>query len=181
MTTPSNGSWGEAPEPHYGTGPNPGQPGAPGQSLGQGFDQQQGYPQQPPQQGQHSQQGQHGQHQQGFAPQQPYQQAAPSPAAAGNSIGDLFSDFGFRKGLTESIASIAFIITVIWAVLDFVAVMANAWGSQDFGDTKVKNMGGFEAMMATLSGLVWLVFVVVVARLFFELCINIARMARNRD
>jgi Domain of unknown function (DUF4282) len=164
MSTPSNGSWneGQEPGPQYGGQPG-GQPGYGQQSLGQGFGQQGGYapagqPPPGPQQGPPQQQG----------------------GALGGGVADLFSDFGFRKNLTESIASIAFLITVVWAVLKFITVLANAWGSQDFGTTKVKNMGGFEAMMATLSGLAWMVFVIVVARLFFELCINIARMARNR-
>lgn len=169
MSTPSNGPWneGQEPGPQYGA-PGGGQPGYGQQSLGQGFGQQGGY----------APGGQPG----GPPPQQqpagPYQQQ--NGGAGSNGIADLFSDFGFRKSLTESIASIAFVITVVWAVLKFVETLATAWGSQDFGNTKVKNMGGFEAMMATLSGLAWMVFVIVVARLLFELCIHVARLARTR-
>lgn len=168
MSTPSNGSWGAAPDPGQQYGGQPGgQPGygqsGPQQSLGQGFGAQQ--------------QGGYGPGQQ---PDPGYQQQPQQGMAASNGIADMFSDFGFRKNLTESIASVAFIITVFWAVLDFISVLANAWGSQDFGGTDVRNMGGFEATMATLSGLVWMIFVVVVSRLIFELCINIARMARSR-
>lgn len=173
MSTPSNGSWneGQEPGPQYGAPggqPSGGQPGYGQPSLGQGFGQQQaGY----------APGGQPG----GPPPQQaagPYQQ--PGGGTGGNGIADLFSDFGFRKSLTEAIASLAFLITVVWAILQFVQTVAHAWGSQDFGGNDVKNMGGFEAMMTTLTGLAWMVFVVVVARLLLELCVNVARLARDR-
>lgn len=168
MSTPSNGSWneGQEPGPQYGGQPG-GQPGYGGQqSLGQGFGQQGGFapggqPAGPPQQPV------------GPPPQQ-------GGASGGNGIADLFSDFGFRKSLTESIASIAFIVTVVWAVLDFLQTVAHAFGAQEFGEQDAKHMGGFEAMITTIAGLAWMVFVIIVARLLLELFVNVARLARNR-
>lgn len=192
MSTPSNGSWNDGagdsgqqygsgdsgqqysagdPGPQYGGQPAPQQGGQPGygqQSLGQGFGQQQG-----------------GYSPAGQPPPGPQQQPAPQQGGAGgNGIADLFSDLGFRKSITESAASIVFVITVIWAVLNFVQTVSHAFGAQVYdgnGEGKLKHMGGFESAMTTLTGLVWMIFVIVAARVLLELCVNVARLARNRD
>ena len=64
-----------------------------------------------PQQGQQGQQ--HGQ--QGFgAPGGPGSSGPITTSSSGGGLGDLFSDFGFRKSLTEQLASIAFLVAVVW-------------------------------------------------------------------
>ena len=149
-------------------------------SIGQDFGRQGGYDQ--------GQQGSYDQGHQGYGqPQQQGgfgQQASGSAGAAvqgaGDGIGDLFSDFQFKKGLTEKIASLAFLLTVVWAVLKFVRTLAHAWGSQGNGEFKVKNMGGFEAFMTTLEALASLVLTVAIIRIVLELAVNVARIAKAR-
>lgn len=202
MSTPSNGSWNDGPQ--YGAPQGGGQqPGGFGQqSLGQGFGQSgSGYPAEQGfgQQGQSGQSdsgfgqqhgrsdsgfGQQGQQngQQGFgAPGGPGSSGPITTSSSGGGLGDLFSDFGFRKSLTEQLASIAFLVAVVWQVLNFIRVLANAWGSQGNGEFQVRNMGGFEAMMTTLGGLAWMIFAIIAARLALELFVNVARLARGKS
>lgn len=189
MSTPSNGSWNDGPQYGAPQGSGQQQGGFGQQSLGQGFGQssggfpsEQGFGQQGQQDPSFGQQGQqHGQ-QGGFGtPAGPGQSGPIATSNAGGGLGDLFGDMGFRKSLTEQLASIAFLVTVVWQVLNFIRVLANAWGSQDFGGTSVRNMGGFEAMMTTLGGLAWMIFVIITARLVLELFVNVARLARNKS
>lgn len=155
-----------------------GQQGQPGQSDS-GFGQQHGRSDSGF--GQQGQQGQqHGQ--QGFgAPGGPGSSGPITTSSSGGGLGDLFSDFGFRKSLTEQLASIAFLVAVVWQVLNFIRVLANAWGSQGNGEFQVRNMGGFEAMMTTLGGLAWMIFAIIAARLALELFVNVARLARGKS
>ncbi|MDF8263652.1 DUF4282 domain-containing protein [Luteipulveratus flavus] len=162
--------------------------GAPGQ-----FDQSGSHGQQASydQQGQH---GQQGSYDQGSYDQQAYGQPAERQqgfgakaggaaggalSGAGNGIGDLFGDFQFRKSLTEKIASLAFLLTVVWAVIRFVRTLAHAWGSQGDGQIKIKNMGGFEAFMTSLEALAALVLTVAIVRIVLELAVNVARIAQR--
>ncbi|YAL83499.1 DUF4282 domain-containing protein [Dermacoccaceae bacterium W4C1] len=195
------------PNPHYGAGQQGGQPslgqgysqqsqgGNPGQDGPYAASSQGSYPAQN-NGGDQAQYGNPGQseytegpsHGYGAGSQPQYAQAehsgtgAPNPAGTGStdSAADLFTDFGFKKSLTEKIASVTFLVVVIWAVLRLIRVLANAWGSQEFGDTDVRNMGGFEAFMASLEALGVLVVTVAVARVLLELCVNVARLATRR-
>ena len=181
MSTPSNGSWNDGPQYGAPQGGGQQQGGFGQQSLGQGFGQSgSGYP---AEQG-FGQQGQQGQQhgQQGFgAPGGPGSSGPITTSSSGGGLGDLFSDFGFRKSLTEQLASIAFLVAVVWQVLNFIRVLANAWGSQGNGEFQVRNMGGFEAMMTTLGGLAWMIFAIIAARLALELFVNVARLARGKS
>lgn len=197
----TNGSWNDADGNNPPSGPNPsggygGQQGGLGQSYSQG----QGYQGEPPTQAYQAPAGQFGgahqapgeqQHQYGGQPSGGHQAAGHQGGFGGQghngpvghsgegSPADVFTDFGFRKSVTEKAAPLVFLLTVVWAVLNFLRTMANAWGSQGSGEYKIKNMGTFEALMTTFTALVWLVFVVAVARLLLELCVNVAR--RRRD
>ncbi|AKU18417.1 DUF4282 domain-containing protein [Luteipulveratus mongoliensis] len=191
MSSPTNGSWNDNPEQGPGAGPNPG-PQYPGYNQGGGYGQPQ--PQgQPPQQsiGQGYQQPPQG-GPQGPGPQGPGnfgQQAVGSAGqvvgGAGDGLGDLFSDFGFKKNLTEKIASIAFLLTVVWAFLRFVTAISHAFGKQPVdggGQGGLKNMGTFEAFMTSLEALAGLVLTVAIARIILELAVNVARIAqRNKN
>lgn len=190
MSTPTNGSWNDNPNQGGNSGPNPQYPGPqqggygqpPQQSIGQGYGQG-GHGAAPAPQGPGPQFGQQapgqGGPQGGFGQQagNVAGQAGAVVAGAGDGIGDLFSDFQFKKGLTEKIASLVFLLTVVWAAVKFIRVLVHAWGSQDFGGQSVRYMGGFEAFMTSVEALAVLALTVAVARLLLELFINVARIA----
>lgn len=197
----SNDSWNDGPSsgpnPQYGAGQQQGgygpNAGHGQQSLGQGYSSNQ---EQAGQTGPNSGGGQQGYGNQGYQ-QQGYQQGYPQQGEQGQQPGggfapqqsgsgepgpaDLFTDIGFTKSLTGRIASLTFLVVVVWAVLRFISTLANAWGSQDFGGTDVRNYGGFEAFMISLEALGFLVLTVAVARLLLELCVNVSRLATKRD
>lgn len=200
----SNDSWNDGPSsgpnPQYGAGQPPGGYGPTAghgqQSLGQGYSnnqeqagqtgpnsgggqqgsgygnqgyQQQGYQQQGYPQGEQGQQPGGG-----FAPQQSGS-GEPGPA-------DLFTDIGFTKSLTGRIASLTFLVVVVWAVLRFVRVLAEAWSSKGtFNGVAVREHGGFESFMMSLEAIGFLVLTVALARLLLELCVNVSRLAAKRD
>lgn len=199
----SNDSWNDGPtsgpNPQYGGGQQPGGYGASGghgqQSLGQDYsNNQESGPQTGPNQGSAPGQGSYGN--QGY-PQQGYQQGPPQgpqgpqsggrpPQSSGSGEpgpADLFTDIGFTKSLTSRIASLTFLVVVIWAVLRFVRVLAEAWGSAGttYNGVSVRRHGGFEAFMMSLEAIGFLVLTVALARLLLELCVNVARLANKRS
>lgn len=115
-------------------------------------------------------------------PNSPQAQVSQVVGGAGDGIGALFSDLQFKKSLTERIASLVFLVTLVWAVLHFLSNLVYNFGSEDFGNTSVKHMGTGSALIHTLTDLVWLVLVVGVTRLLLELAVHVARIAgRSKD
>lgn len=201
------------PNPHYGAGQQGGQPslgqgysqqsqgGNPGQDGPYAASSQGSYPAQN-NGGDQAQYGNPGQseytegpsHGYGAGSQPQYAQAehsgtgAPNPAGTGStdSAADLFTDFAFKKSLTEKIASVTFLVVVIWSALRFITTLAHAWGSTTQStersdvEVSVSNMNTFEALMTSLTALVALVVTVAVARVLLELCVNVARLATRR-
>ncbi len=153
------------------------QGGSYGQQSSQ-FGQQADYGQQS-QHGGQNQQGQQGQQGQPGAAQQLQGQVGQVIGGAGDGVGALFSDLQFKKSLTERIASLFFLVTIVWAVLHFLANQVYNFGSEDFGSTSVKHMGTGSALVHLLADLVWLVLVVGGARIVLELAVNVARIAQR--
>ncbi|NHN57253.1 DUF4282 domain-containing protein [Calidifontibacter sp. DB0510] len=173
------GSQGE--QTAYGTQGSTGGYGAQGSTGGYGS---QGYEQGSFDQGQQSAYGggygqqaggyqQGGYQQGGFDQGQQFggqQQVAKGPKKPG--IGDMFSDLKFEKSLTGALASIAFTLTLVWAVLRLVSNMVYNFSS-DF-------IGTGTALMNFLTDLAFVGFVVVSVRIVLELCVNVAKIA-GRD
>lgn len=170
-----------------------------------GFDRQGGYGQQADQQGgygqQHGEQGGYGAPAQQQAGQPGgYGQQGDQPigsqgnnrgsraqaqvgqvvGTAGDGVGALLSDFAFKKSLTEKLASLVFLITVVWAFLLFLANQVHNFGSQDLGGTSLKYMSTGSALLHLLADAVAFVLTVVVARILLELAVNVAKIA-GRD
>ena len=123
--------------------------------------------------------GSAGQQGQPGAAQQLQGQVGQVIGGAGDGVGALFSDLQFKKSLTERIASLFFLVTIVWAVLHFLANQVYNFGSEDFGSTSVKHMGTGSALVHLLADLVWLVLVVGGARIVLELAVNVARIAQR--
>lgn len=104
-------------------------------------------------------------------------------SGAGRGIGDLFSDLQFKRSLTERLASIVFLGVIVWAVLRFISDLVYNFGSDSIGGLpgSLRHMGTGTAIITTITQLVSLVVVIIVARLLLELAIHVARIAHRRD
>lgn len=176
---------------------NPGGSSAGGYGQ-QGYGQpQQGFPQQgygQPQQGGYPQQG-YGQPQQQYGqpqgyPQQP--QKAPRKPAEDGDLGNL-ADISFRNGATEGAAKITWLAIIALATFRFIAHTISAFLSidkdkPDYERGMITNHatdrnvygGGAGGAMELFYGLLELGVIILVSRLLIELCVNVARIARQR-
>ena len=115
-------------------------------------------------------------------PNSPQAQVSQVVGGAGDGIGALFSDLQFKKSLTERIASLIFLVTIVWAVLHFLSNLVYNFGSEQFGNASIKHMGTGSALIHTLTDLVALVLTVGVTRLLLELAVHVSRIAgRSKD
>ena len=98
---------------------------------------------------------------------------------AGDGLVALVSDLQFKKSLTGRIASLTFLVTLVWAVLNFLSNLVYNFGSQTSGNISIKHMSTGSALMHTLTDLVLLVLFVGIARILLELAVNVARIANR--
>ena len=116
-------------------------------------------------------------------PNSPQAQVSQVVGGAGDGVGALFSDLQFKKSLTERIASLIFLVTIVWAVLHFLSNLVYNFSSESVGSgVSIKHMGTGSALIHTLTDLVALVLTVGVTRLLLELAVHVARIAgRHKD
>ncbi|NYJ73166.1 DUF4282 domain-containing protein [Allobranchiibius huperziae] len=116
-------------------------------------------------------------------PNSPQAQVSQVVGGAGDGVGALFSDLQFKKSLTERIASLIFLVTIVWAVLHFLSNLVYNFGSQGVGNgVSIKHMSTGSALIHTLTDLVALVLTVGVTRLLLELAVHVSRIAgRTKD
>ncbi|MEO8850863.1 MAG: DUF4282 domain-containing protein [Allobranchiibius sp.] len=161
-------------------GQTQGEQGGYGQQASQQPSQQGGWGQQSTPQGSQGQQSGN-QHNQSPSPaSQAQAQVSRVVSGAGDGLGALISDLQFKKSLTEKLASLVFLVTLVWAVLNFLSNLVYNFGSETSGNISIKHMGTGSALIHTLTDLVWLVLVVGIARILLELAVNVARIA-SRD
>ncbi|MBO1765459.1 DUF4282 domain-containing protein [Allobranchiibius sp. GilTou38] len=116
-------------------------------------------------------------------PNSPQAQVSQVVGGAGDGVGALFSDLQFKKSLTERIASLIFLVTIVWAVLHFLANTIYNFSSESVGNgISVKHMGTGNALIHLLTDFVALVLTVGVTRLLLELAVHVSRIAgRTKD
>lgn len=122
------------------------------------------------------QQGQ-GDWQQGGQPQQQnWQQGGQQPA--GDGVGAVFSDLGFTKSLTPSIAKMTFILisaaAVLWGVADILhAFLGDSTGSGNYSSSLKMNVGA--AIFTMLADLAIVGAIVLGARVALEAAVKHAQ------